>query len=85
MILSSQWGVVPVFGWTTDPKIRAVVTRIRTMMRSNPLDPATARIPVEPLSDALITLLRTLAEPDDAAVRRAALGARAAFLLAEIS
>lgn len=82
-------GVVPVFAWTTDPKIRASVTKIRTMMRPKPVDrtgaAATRPIHFEPLSDALIMLLRTLADQDDAAVRRAALGARAAFLQAETS
>jgi hypothetical protein len=89
MTLSGRWGVVPVFGWTTDPKIRATVTKIRTMMRLKPVDHPGARatrpIPFEPLSDALITLLRTLTDQDDAAVQRAALKARAAFLQAETS
>jgi len=87
--LSSRWGLVPVFGWTTDPKIRASVTNVRTMMRSKPADgpPVQATGPnhFESLSNALIALVRALAGLDEAAVRRTALAARAAFLQVETS
>jgi hypothetical protein len=87
--LSSTWGLVPVFGWTTDPEIRASVTNVRTMMRSKPEDgpsvQAAGPIHFEPLSDALMALVRALAGQDEAAVRRTALAARAAFLQVKTS
>jgi hypothetical protein len=85
----SRWSLVPVFGWTTDPEIRASVTNVRTMMRSKSADgppiQAAGPIHLESLRNALIVLVRALAGQDEAAVRRAALAARAAFLQVETS
>ncbi len=89
-ILVSHWGLVPVFPWTTDSEIRSAVKALRTMMRPQPQggrDPVTAArpIPLEPFSDALISLLLTLTDPRDAGVGRSALALRTTFMPATAS
>ena len=89
-LVSDRWGIVLVFPWTTEPDIRASIKKLRTMVQPQPQDgsgpaPAARPIQFEPLSDALIPLFRAVANQDDAAVRRYALEARAAFLRAGAS
>jgi hypothetical protein len=86
VIVSGRWGVVPVFPWTTGSDIQASVKalRARAVMPPHPQDgPGPARAtrpaPFEPLSDALVSLFRSVAAQDQPAIRQCALGARAAF------
>jgi hypothetical protein len=73
-IESADWGVVPVFPWTTDPDIRALVKSIRTRIRAPRRDGGPPTPPPsagsEPYSSALRRLFRALAHEDDAAVKR---------------
>ena len=75
-IQSGHWGVVPVFPWTIDPDIRALVRAIRTGIRtpgrhgrhrSQGPGPSTDS---EPFTSALTSLFRALAHEDDVAVKR---------------
>ena len=43
-IMSGQWGIVPIFGWTTDLEIRAAITRIRGVVRKRHRDAQIARL-----------------------------------------
>ena len=90
-IESGQWGVVPVFPWTTDPDVRALVksirSRIRTPRRNRalPTEAPALSTESEPYSPALTTLFRVLAHEDDAVVKRHARAVLASFLTAQPS
>lgn len=82
---STLWGLVPVFSWTKDLDVQASVKKLRIMMRQQARDgadltPATRPNQFEPLSDALLSLFRALADREDVVVRRQALEARATLL-----
>ena len=87
-IESGQWGVVPVFPWTTGPDVRALVksilSRIRTPRRdrAHPTQAPALSTESEPYSPALTTLFRVLAHEDDAVVKRHARAVLASFLTA---
>jgi hypothetical protein len=85
-IVSGRWGVVPVFPWTTDPDIRALVKKIRDMIRAprNDIaqpDRATGNpVESEPLSAALTKLFQALPDHDNAAFRRHAVATMAPLI-----
>jgi len=43
-VMSGQWGIVPIFGWTKDLEIRAAITRIRRVVRKRHQDAKIARL-----------------------------------------
>jgi hypothetical protein len=83
-MLMGHWGAIPIFPWTTDFNIRAAIKTLRTTMgppqqQDSRRAPAIRPTPFEPLSDALIALLRAVTDQGNA-VRRRALELRTAFL-----
>ena len=90
-IESGQWGVVPVFPWTTYPDVRALVKSIRSRIRTprqdraHPTQAPALSTESEPYSPALTTLFRVLAHEDDAVVKRHARAVLASFLTAQPS
>ena len=90
-IESGQWGVVPVFPWTTHPDVRARVKSIRSRIRTprrdraHPTQAPALSTESEPHSSALTTLFRVLAHEDDAGVKRHAQAVLASFLTAQPS
>ncbi len=83
-MLMGHWGAIPIFPWTTDFKIRMAIKTLRTIMgppqqQDSHRAPAIRPPAFEPLSDALIALLRAVTDQSNV-VQRRALELRTAFL-----